>query len=176
MATISLFGWGTDLQVTQVSTRVAKELARDSMTDFRIAEIQHEGRTRHMSWSGFEPDPAVFKIYVDDQPIDSSVLFGLSVDCYTDEIVPIGKNYLVCWESQKGWWSEIKTRKKIRPDRFTLNAESVTLPDRSRYRFMELSFDGQSEFGGTVGKDRGVYLITPEGQRLDVNLDEETTI
>ncbi len=169
MALVEVYGWGTDLTVTPVTSEMVKELTETGVSEERLMEIEDSLWLERWCWSGFACDRSMFQILVDGEVIDLETLGDstkMTLPPY--QVIPPGFSYLVVEETQKGCWLSVKSRKKFRPDLLFAACDTVILPSGERYELLGMSFDGKHEFGGTVGNDRHVFVASAEGKRLDV--------
>ena len=168
MTKIELYGWGIDLKVMEITPELVKELTEVGVSTDRLLEIEDELFDSIEMWSGFTPDPKMFTVYVDGKEISEEVLNAIPVKELPEGGVAYDRPHLVIADSNKGCWSSIQSDKPFRPDLLMFEAREVELPSCEHYQFMELYFDGKSEFGDTNGKDRDMYVITADGERREI--------
>ena len=173
MTTIKVYGWGTDLSVTPIPEHVFKELTDASVTEERLMDIEAEYWMNRLVWVGFSVSPDQFEILVNGQTIADDVLNNLNVRVNPYKTMPPRICYLVVEETLKGLWTDIKSRKKFRPELVLLDPETIMLPSGERYDMLALYFDGKSEFGSTVGKMRDVYVVSAEGKRYALTMVDD---
>ena len=173
MTKVELYGWGVDLKVMEITPELVKELTEVGVSPDRLMEIQDELSNSMAMWSGITPDPRMFTIYVNDEEISEEILNAIPVKELPEGGVAYDRPHLVIADSNKGCWFSIESDKPFTPSLLMFEAREVELPSCEHYQFMDLYFDGKSEFGEPDGKDSDVYVITADGERREILEIEE---
>lgn len=171
MTLVEVYGWGTDLTVAPISVDLVKELIEMGVSEERLMEIEDDLWRERWCWSGFARDRSLVQIIVDGEPIELESLGDdtkITIPPY--QMIPPGESYLVVEETLKGCWLSVRSRKKFRPDLLFTASDTVILPSGERHELLNMYFDGKHDFGGTVGKDREVFVVTADSRRVPVNL------
>ena len=165
MALIELHGRGTVFRIVTLTKKLVKELTVDGVDEFRLDEIFFERGDTEVALAGFDTD---FEIAVDGEVMSREAVGSLMVNREKPTKLKKKKLYLVREEVQKGCWSRIKTRKRFDPSKLVISADDLNLPDGTKYSLLDLEYDGESEFGGTVGQLLEEYVVLEDGTRINV--------
>lgn len=173
MAKVEFFGRGMDLKMMELSPEMVTELTETGVDSDRMMEIEEQMLDDCEMWSGVIPDPGMFSIEVDGEALDRDVIDAILVKEGRPEAPERGKAYLVRIDWARGCWSSVESDGPFDPARLRFEVAEVTLFEEDTYQFMELTYDGESEFGETSGTAAEMFVITADGERQDIVEAEE---
>lgn len=173
MVKVEFVGRGMDLKMMKISPEMVVELTETGVDDDRMMEIEEQMLDDCEMWSGVIPDPGMFSIEVDGEALDRDVIDAVLVKEGRPEAPETGKAYLVRIDWATGCWSSVESDGPFDPARLRFEVAEVTLFEEDTYQFMELTYDGESEFGETSGTDAEMFVITADGERREILEVEE---
>ncbi len=68
----------------------------------------------------------------------------------------------------KGCWVSVTTSDAFDRKKLKISAFNLVLPDGSKNRILDVSYDGESEFGETIPKIEDCYVILADGSTAPV--------
>jgi hypothetical protein len=87
-----------------------------------------------------------------------------------------GKYYLVNEDWEKGEWGKLCISEVFDRSKLEVSVSSYDLNGYG-FRYFEISYDGEDfEFGSTSSKGETCFMLTPDGEKLDIDFTDDDNL
>lgn len=165
MALVEVFGWGTEFRIYPITKKLASELTKRGVSSERLEEICSARWKKEIGEAGLGLE---FEIVVDGKPLHRRTINSIATNVVEDTVLPSGKCYLVKSSAAKGCWVSVTTSDDFDRKKLRISVFNLVLPDGSKNQLLDVSYDGENEFGDTITKVEECYVIFEDGSTAEV--------